>query len=319
MKTFQRQSLPRTLTSLAAAVLVLLYGIPALAVSITAPRPDSKVKGTVHVSATPGQGEEGFSYAILLVDNERLSVSNVQPLRFDLNTADLSNGSHLLQIQLSDLAGLISKSKTVRIIVANPVPGSIINTLVKPETAPAPKPVAKTPAPKPAPATPKPAAAPPTPKTPTAIVVPIAPATPVAPSAVPRPIRGAELTVVMDGKPLMLSVKPIIERGRAMVLLRPLIEAMGGQLNWDAINKQVVATVSGRQYTFIIGESAVLVDGSSMPIDRPAILLADRTVIPITIWRDIFGGTVEYNPVYGSISLSSPRKQIMPGPAIATK
>ncbi|MHB0939277.1 MAG: copper amine oxidase N-terminal domain-containing protein [Armatimonadota bacterium] len=313
MKTFHRQSLPRTLTSLAAAVLLLLYGFPALAVTITAPKQDSKVKGTIHVSATPGQGEEGFAYAILLVDSERQSVSNVQPLRFDLNTADLSNGPHLLQIQLSDLAGLLAKSKTVRIIVANPVPGSVVTApapAVKPVSPPAPKPA------KPATKPSKPVAAPPAQDAPTAIIVPVIPA---APAAAPRPVRGAELTVVMDGKPLMLSVKPIIQRGRAMVLLRPLIEAMGGQLGWDAEKKQVVASVEGRQYTFTIGENAVQVDGTSMPIDRPAMLLADRTVIPITIWRDIFGGTVEYNALYGSISLSSPRKLITPGPAIATR
>jgi len=315
MKTFQRQSLPRTLTSLAAAVLLLLYGIPALAVSITGPKPDSKVKGTVHVSAVPGQGEEGFAYAILLVDNEQLSVSNVQPLRFELNTADLSNGPHLVQIQLSDLAGLMAKSKTVRIIVANPLPGSIISAPAPAVIPTPPVPAATKPAIKPA----KPSATQPAPQTPTAIVVPIAPAAPVTPTAAPRPIRGAELTVVMDGKPLMFSVKPIIERGRAMVLLRPLIEAMGGQLSWDAEKKQVIATVDDRQYTFTIGESTVLVDGSSMPIDRPAILLTDRTVIPITIWRDVFGGTVEYNAIYGSISLCSPRKQIMPGPTFAAK
>ena len=294
MKIFQRQSLPRTLTSLAAAVLLLLYGVPALAVSIIAPKPDSTVKGTVHVSATPGKGEEGFAYAILLVDNESFSVSNVQPLRFALNTANLSNGPHLLQIKLSDLAGMLGRSQTVRIIVANPVPGSIVS---------APVPAVKPEAPKPSAAPPKPVAA-----------TPAAP-----PAAAPRPIRGAELAVVMDGKPMAFAVKPIIDRGRAMVLLRPLIEAMGGQLGWDAEKKQAVATIDDRQFIFTIGESVALVDGASTSIDRPAVIIADRTVIPITIWRDVFGGTVEYNPVYGSISLGSPRKQIMPGPTFAAK
>lgn len=297
MKIFRRHSLPRTLISLAAAVLLLLYGVPALAVSITAPKPNSVVKGIVHITATPDKGEEGFAYAILLVDNESFSVSNVQPLRFALNTADLSNGPHVLQVKLSDLAGTLGKSQTVRIIVANPTPGSPASApAVKPE---APKPATNAPSVAPA----KPAAA--------------TPATP--PAAAPRSIRGAELTVVMDGKPMAFAVKPIIDRGRAMVLLRPLIEAMGGQLGWDAEKKQAVATIDGREYVFTIGESMVLVDGASTPIDRPAIIIADRTVIPITIWCDVFGGTVEYNPVYGSISLGSPRKQIMPGPALATR
>jgi hypothetical protein len=358
MSTFRRRlSLPRTIVSLASAALLLLWGMPVYAVSIIAPKPNSQVKGTVRVSAAPEKGEEGFAYAILLVDNEQLSVTNVQPLRFEVDTTDFTNGAHLLQIQLSDLAGLMSKSKTVRIIIANPIPGAIVSTpkpapvtsTVKPEVksappkpvtlvvqappapkpAPAPKPETAKPVPvspkpvAPAPAPPKPAVATPkpAPQPPKTVVVPIetAPAVPAPTAAVPRPIRGAELTVVLDGKPLLLSVRPIIERGRAMVLLRPLVEAMGGQLGWNPVKKQAIATIDGHQYSFTIGESAVVADGASTLIDRSCYIVSGRTVVPITIWRDLFGGTIQFNGDYGCISLNSRPKQIMPGPAIAAR
>lgn len=281
MKSFHCQSLPRTLISLATAVLFLLYALPALAVSITAPKDNSQVKGVVHIAATPDKGEEGYAYAILLVDNERHSIANVQPLRFEVDTANLTDGAHLLQVQLSDMVGVLSKSKTVRIIVANRLPARIVS--VPNATADTPKPTTVSPA-----------------------------------AMAPRPIRGAELTVVMDGKPLLFTVKPIIEKGRAMVLLRPLIEAMGGQLGWDPVKKQAIATVEGRQYLFTIGENAVTVNGESTPIDRPATISAGRTIIPINIWRDVFGGTVHYDAVYGCITLDSGPRQTIPEATIAS-
>jgi len=285
----RHSSRSRTIVSLISVALLLLWGLPGYGVSIIAPRPDSQVKGVVPIAVMPGKGEDGFAYAVLRVDNMRHSISNVQPLHFEVNTADLANGPHVLQIELSDLAGLMASSKAVRIIVANPVPDRLgtVPPVTVPEVAPAPS----APAP-----------------------LPVAPIQ----AAASRPGRGDALTVVMDGKPLQLAVKPVVEKGRALVLLRPLIEAMGGQLDWDPVKKLAIAIVDGRRYDFTTGDSAVMVNGKRTPIDRPPVILAGRTVIPITIWRDVFGGALQYDGVYGCITLDSLPEEMMPGSAIAS-
>jgi len=279
---------------------MFLFGmsVPVGAVSISSPKPMSNITGTVQVLAVPDANEGKYAYAILLVNNQRLSMTNAQPLRFELDTTGLPNGAHLLQVELADMAGLLSTSKVVTVIVANPTLGGSVAIPTPPKPEPT---VAK--------------AEPPKATTP---VVAKPPVVQPKPSAVtPQPIRGTELAVVLDGKPLDLSVRPIIDRGRALVMLRPLIDALGGTLSWDAEKKQAVAMVDKRQYAFTVGESVVQVDGQAMPIDRPVTLTAGRTVVPATIWRDLFGGALDYDSQYGSINLRMRLKEL-PAAVIAS-
>jgi|GEM_PF-2262030 len=282
MRPFRRQSLPRAILSLVSAALLAAWGLPACAVSITTPRDNSRVMGVARIAATPDEGEEGFAYAVLLVDNERYSFGNVQPLRFDVDTAGLANGAHQLQIQLCDLGGLLAKSKAVSIIVANQLPDLIDNVLDPAAAVPSANPEAQ-----PAPL-----------------------------AAAPPSIRCAKLTVLMKGTPL--PVEPFIKKGRAMVLLRPLIEALGGELDWNAAKRQIIATVAGRRFCFTIGKNTVMVDGEKTPIGRPSAIVADRTVVPVTVWRDLFGGDVQYYGEYRCIALEPRLRQTMPEATIAS-
>lgn len=319
MSTIRRSVLARTSVSLFCALLLLTWGLPVYAVTITAPKPNARVSKVIHIAATPAAGET-YTYAILLVDNEHYGMTNVAPMRFEVDTTQLANGPHVLQINLADVAGILSRSKVVRVVVTNPLPpGSAapqIATLLPPAAPVSTAKVPKTAVPQPAqqPVATIPTSAPKSTITPTA--APIA-ATP-AQSAAPRSIRGAELGVVLDGTP-MLTVQPTIDRGRAMVLLRPLVEALGGKLVWDSVKRQAIAEVDGCQYVFSIGENTATINGLRAEIDRSVIIVTGRTVVPVTVWRDLFGGTIKYDREYGCISLNSRPKQIMPDGLIASK
>jgi len=277
MRSFRCQSLSRDIVALLSATLLILWGFPAYAVAISTPKENSTVKGIARIAATTDKGDERFAYAVLLVDNERHSIGNVQPLRFEVDTANLTDGAHLLQVQLFDLAGVLSRSKAVNIIVDNTLPSLTGNSPTPTEATP-----------------------------------------PVNLKAQPvsLPVRYANLTVVMNEKPMQ--VEPFIRKGRTMVLLRPLIEALGGELSWDAVKMQATAVVEGRRYCFTIGKNAVTVNGEKKPIARPSAIFAGRTVVPVTIWRDLFDGDIQYDNKYRCITLDYRARQSMPETTIAS-
>lgn len=461
----------------------------AYCVTISSPRPQAVLSGTVQVKAQT-EPEEQFSYAILIIDAEGRSMTNEQPIRFELDTTRYANGNHLLRVDLADAVGTLSTSRMIPVVIRNGgkgVPLKFTGYLAKPNqpvatTAPIPavpaSPVtqtapsqpttvnAATPAAQPAvpsqpatakvsappvtpaaptavtPATPaattqpsftaatppttqpklsapatkpavmqQPVAAPPaqhpvltkhapatkpalvteqqitasptpvqpklaavalpaakpraeavptaattatmptitpkqqaaiavgtpksaktpvaakavptdnrilevkiTPATPPAtkhvLIVPVLVSTPVAstPAPVPvtrRAVRGSELTVVLDGKPLLCSTAPFVHQGRTMVMLRALVENTGGSLEWEREIKQATATIDAHDYTFTIGKDIALVDGKPTAIGHAVLLVANRTMVPATVWRDLMGGNLEFNPAFGSVNLRS--------------
>ncbi len=466
----------------------------AYCVTIISPRPHAVLSGTVQVKAQ-SEPEEQFSYAILIIDAEGRSMTNEQPIRFELDTTRYANGNHLLRVDLADAVGTLSTSRMIPVVIRNGgkgVPLKFTGYLAKPDqpvATAAPSPVvpaspvtqtapsqpttvnAATPAVKPAvpsqPITAKVSAPPVKPAAPTA-VTPTAPATatkpsfsaatpavttspatqpklsapatkptvaqqplatppaqhpvltkqtpatkpvlvteqkvtasptavqpklatitlpaskpraeavptatttatmptmtpkkqaaiavgtpkaaktPVATKAVPtdnrilemkitpatppatkhvlivpvlvsspvastpapvpvtrRAVRGSELTVVLDGKPLLCSAAPFVHQGRTMVMLRALVENTGGSLEWERGRKQATATIDAHDYTFTIGKDIALVDGKPTAIGHAVLLVANRTMVPATVWRDLMGGNLEFNPAFGSVNLRS--------------
>lgn len=315
MTAIRRNARMRIILSLLSTGLLLLWSLPVSAVTITAPKNGEVVRGTIRVTAEPG-ANEAYAFAMLLVNGERRSVSNEKPLRFEIDTTKLPGGEQVLQVDLADLAGLLSSSPKVKICVANvgvrsvgmPVMSSPTTTAASPAPV-----VTSVPAPQvPSVMTPSPVA------TPVAVPVPVVPiianpkyqnlpkpvkyaTKPVAAAPGPRPVRGAELAVTYNS--YTLPVAPVVQDGRAMVLLRPLVEALGGKLIWDAAKKQAIAIVDDRSITFSVGKNAVLVDGTSQPISRAVALNNQRTVVPITVWHKVFGGSLQYDGAMGSITL----------------
>ena len=105
-------------------------------------------------------------------------------------------------------------------------------------------------------------------------------------------LKNDEITILLDGKPLLLEKPSYIVGGRTMVLLRPLVAALGGSLNWGG--NSGLATVGNRQVRFTLRRRVVTVDNVKYTLARPLILRRQRVYAPITLWRDLFSGVVEY-------------------------
>ena len=358
MKQSIRCWLPCSSTSLGVLALLMLLSLAwtsvAFGVTIVKPKPQASLSGITQIWAVASP-EEKCAYAVLCVDAQGRSVTNMQPIRFDLDTTKFKNGEHQIVINLADLGGSLDSSRPITVIFANPsngdfhLPSSPHRPMLSTKTA-APKTVAT----KPAATKPTTVAAvkkPSTTKTPsleTPVVKPETPVVALQPTRVvfgpytpqpplaarvqpvdvkiahalvepfqeektiardsfpcPRPARRGPITVVLDGKPMLFSVTPIMDHGNLLVLLRPLVAAANGTIDWDDAKQRVYACVRQHQMTFTPGEKIVKVDGQDVTIERPVIVADGHTTVPVSVWHDLFGGSVSYDHDFGCVCLQS--------------
>lgn len=285
-----------------------------------------------------------FSYAVLYVDGSPKCVTNKSPLRFALDTTEISDGKHVLKTVLFDKGGIVKELTPSEVIVKNApadaTPANLTSgkahektVLVKAParivTARASARAVATDAPRTTVAAAPVTSAPPamkvtTPatqvKTPAASVKVNTPAPAKKLLAVPAeklpvvsvnevpasPSNKEDVAILLDEKPMNLEAPSYITSGRTMVLLRPIIEALGGSLTWKG--KTGIAEVYNHQITFTLHHRTVLVDAMKFTLMRPLARHHQRVYAPITLWRDLFNGDVEYQNVPRQVKIYSLKK-----------
>jgi len=105
--------------------------------------------------------------------------------------------------------------------------------------------------------------------------------------------------VIVDGRELYFDVPPVIEKGRVLVPLRGIFEALGAKVSWYAKKRMIVATkrcavhslgIYDRQVTLWIGRPVAEIkdtsDGTLINSQRPFLevppkILRNRTLVPL--------------------------------------
>ena len=117
----------------------------------------------------------------------------------------------------------------------------------------------------------------------------------------------------VDGRSVPLDSPPTILSGRTLVPIRPIVEALGGQISWNAERNQVDVALDGHSVQLWIGNSMARVDGVSVHIDENAkvvpIISGGRTMLPLRFVVESVGAEVMWDAVLRKITIrySSPR------------
>lgn len=92
-----------------------------------------------------------------------------------------------------------------------------------------------------------------------------------------------------------MDTSPIISNNRTMVPLRFLVESFGGVVNWHEETREAEVIYKNNIITIALGSDSILVNGSPIKIDSPAMVKDDRTLIPIRFISENLGMIVEYD------------------------
>ncbi|MEN6462918.1 MAG: copper amine oxidase N-terminal domain-containing protein, partial [Syntrophomonas sp.] len=112
--------------------------------------------------------------------------------------------------------------------------------------------------------------------------------------------------VLLNGKELALEPSPFSENGHCMVALRPMLEAMGGQVNWDQERQEATAGWLGRAFIIKAGASAALVNDQNIPLGAEARLQTGRLLVPLRFIAGVCEAELEWDSTTATASLLLP-------------
>lgn len=103
-----------------------------------------------------------------------------------------------------------------------------------------------------------------------------------------------DVNYTVNGQAKKMDAKPFISNSRTLVPLRFIIEAIGGDVQWDGDSRLVTVNSKGKNIILPIDSKKITVDGKEIAIDQAAIIKGDRTYVPIRFVAENLGMNVNY-------------------------
>lgn len=115
----------------------------------------------------------------------------------------------------------------------------------------------------------------------------------------------AAIQVELNGRPLYFNVPPRQVSGRTMVPLRGIFESLGAQVNWDASTSTITATKGATDVRLSIGDPRATVNGRTVLLDAPAMILNGSTMVPLRFISEALGADVKWLQATETVSITT--------------
>ena len=104
-----------------------------------------------------------------------------------------------------------------------------------------------------------------------------------------------QVRVFLDGEQIdceSYGQSAVIVESRTLVPLRSIFEALGASVTWDSTERKVTSEREGIVVSLKIGEDRLIKNGNEIKIDVPAMIMNNRTVVPVRAVSEAFGASV---------------------------
>ena len=98
---------------------------------------------------------------------------------------------------------------------------------------------------------------------------------------------------------------PFIQRGRTLVPLRTIAEALDAQVSWDSVNKVAIIKTEKRILQLPINEDIAIVDEKKVKLEVPAQILNGRTMVPLRFIAEELQAQVQWNNMDRTVTIYS--------------
>jgi plastocyanin len=113
-----------------------------------------------------------------------------------------------------------------------------------------------------------------------------------------------KMTVKLNGKELHFSQEPMLIGGRLLVPYRPIAEAIGANVSYDAASKTVKVTKGSNTYLLPINRTTATLNGSDVPLETPVVLVNGVTLVPLRFVSEYLGLQVTYDHAARTVYLT---------------
>lgn len=117
----------------------------------------------------------------------------------------------------------------------------------------------------------------------------------------PMPVKG--ISVYVSDTRIEFDQWPVMYNDRTLVPMRKIFEALGATVSWDEATQTVTAVRGDRTIKLSIGSSVMDLNGETILLDTPSILLNDRTLVPVRAIAEGLGCTVSWDDATYTVTI----------------
>lgn len=103
------------------------------------------------------------------------------------------------------------------------------------------------------------------------------------------------ITVYVNGVDLYFDTAPVIINSRVLVPMRKIFETLGCEISWEKETNTVTAVKDDAEIKLSIGEYSASVNSGTVELDSPAVIINNRTFVPIRFIADALDINVDWD------------------------
>jgi len=115
----------------------------------------------------------------------------------------------------------------------------------------------------------------------------------------------SEICLLVNGQEIHADVAPQMIDSRVMVPVRFVAEALGAQVTWDNDSQAVGIKKDDTSIKMMIGQKVVTRNSTSISLDVPAMLVEDRTMVPVRFVSEGLGCDVQWDEAHNSVIITT--------------
>ena len=104
---------------------------------------------------------------------------------------------------------------------------------------------------------------------------------------------------------------PLYKNSVFFVPIRGIVEALGGEVQWDSKERKINLNIGESQIVLFIGKIIAYVNGKSSALEEAPFIQSSRTLIPINIFRDYLNGILEIRDNRYVLTIEKPLTQVI--------
>ena len=117
-----------------------------------------------------------------------------------------------------------------------------------------------------------------------------------------------DISVLVDNEAVTFDQPPVIQNDRTLVPIRAVFEKAGATVDWNGDTHTAIITGKGHVVQIGVGNSYMFKDGKSIPLDVPATVINDRTLIPVRAISEAMDFGVTWNGYKKTVLIATDNK-----------
>jgi N-acetylmuramoyl-L-alanine amidase len=118
--------------------------------------------------------------------------------------------------------------------------------------------------------------------------------------------REFPVSLQVDGETIICDVPPVIIKDRTLIPARAVFESMGAEVEWNEDARLVEVSLGTSNVQLTIDSRIAFVNGKQTPMDVPAMILNDRTLILVRFVGESLSCAVDWDDLSRTVKLFSP-------------